>query len=106
MITLSRDPGPMRFPLIVNDDGQDILVQVDYDYPGVASTFGWSLAAVHLSRMTGTAGSACEHGETDGTIDCPACGTSASEFIAAASEYLREHVGATADDPGYFTGDA
>lgn len=27
---------------IVADDGRDILVQTDYDYPGLALAFGWS----------------------------------------------------------------
>ena len=28
--------------LIVNDRGESILIQSDYDYPGVATTFGWA----------------------------------------------------------------
>lgn len=27
---------------IVNDRGESLLIQTDYDYPGVASTFGWA----------------------------------------------------------------
>jgi len=67
------------------DDGRDLLIQVDWDYPGVASTFGWS---------------PCPCGQTDGTVDCPH--RTASEMIGEAGEFLRDHLGDTADDPGYF----
>jgi len=71
--------------LISNDeDDRTILIQVDYDYCGVASSFGWV---------------ACECGFTDGTVDCGH--RTASEMISEASEYLDEcdhEVG----DPGYF----
>jgi len=75
--------------LVDEDSGKDLLVQTDWDYPGIASTFGWS----H------------EHGETDGTIDCPVCGKSASDMIMEAQEYLDDHIGDTAEDPGYFDSD-
>lgn len=61
--------------LIVADDGRDILVQSDWDYPGVARTFGWSW----------------EGDDAD-----------YSGEIAAAAEYLDDNIGATAEDPGYF----
>jgi len=41
--------------LLRAEDGRDVLVQTDWDFPGVASTFGWS---------------ACPCGATDGTVDC------------------------------------
>ena len=28
--------------LLVGDDGQNRLIQTDWDFPGIASTFGWS----------------------------------------------------------------
>lgn len=28
--------------LIIADDGRDLLIQSDWDYPGVARTFGWN----------------------------------------------------------------
>lgn len=31
---------------IVADDGRKVLIQTDWDYPGTASTFGWSLRNV------------------------------------------------------------
>jgi hypothetical protein len=71
--------------LVVCEDGGDLLVQTDWDYPGLASTFGWS---------------PCPCGETDGTVDCPH--RSADEMIAEAREFLRAHAGDTVDDPGYF----
>lgn len=45
----------------------------------------------------------CDHGSSDGTVDCKECGCTASKFIEAAGEWLRENDGATADDPGYFS---
>jgi hypothetical protein len=71
--------------LIVAPNGWEILVQTDYDFPGLASTFGWS---------------PCHCGGTDGTVDCDH--RSADEMIAEAREFLRAHVGDTAEDPGYF----
>jgi len=55
--------------LVVADDGRDLLVQNDYDYPGLATTFGWSGDA---------------------------------EDIAAAQEYLDNHLFESVEDPGYF----
>jgi hypothetical protein len=77
---------------IVNDDGRTVLVQTDWDYPGVARTFGWSPREVQREDRP-----PCDHRSTDGTVDCPACGVTAGEFIAAAREWLEEHDGATAD---------
>ncbi len=37
------------------EDGRSILVQADWDFPGLASTFAWS---------------PCSCGATDGTVDC------------------------------------
>lgn len=73
--------------VIVNlDTDEDILVQTDWDYPGLAMTFGWSPC----------------HGETDGTVKCPVCGMSADTLIADAGIYLDDHIGDVVDDPGYF----
>jgi hypothetical protein len=71
--------------LVRAEDGRDILVQADFDFPGLASTFGWS---------------PCSCGATDGTVDCDHQTT--SEMIANARRFLTDHVGDTADDPGYF----
>lgn len=71
--------------LVVAEDGRDILIQSDWDYPGLASTFGWT---------------PCECGTTDGTVDCPH--KTASRMIAEAQEFLDRHIGDSVDDPGYF----
>ena len=66
----------------------DVLVCpvcTDWDYPGVASTFGWA---------------PCDCGFTDGTVDCEH--KTASEMIYEAGEYLDEHIGDVVEDPGYF----
>ena len=115
---------------IIGDNGRSVLVQTDWDYPGVAGSFGWSLIQVqrcpdcggiadgpvpnhgdlahcpHCDHAWGEReeGPFCEHDGTDGTVDCPECGVSASQFIAAAGEWLRENDGVTVDDPGYFEG--
>ena len=103
---------------IVNADGQSILVQIDWDYPGTASTFGWDIRTVqrcpHCGGAPDSADGAhgecddcdqlfplCDHDDTDGTVDC-GCGVTAGQFIEAAAEFLDGADGATADDPGYF----
>lgn len=65
---------------------ESILIQTDWDYPAIASNFGFV---------------PCVCGHTDGTIDCPHF--TASEMIQNAQSFLDEHLGAIADDPGYFT---
>lgn len=71
--------------LVKAADGRSILIQSDYDFPGIASTFGWQ---------------SCSCGTTDGTIDCPH--QTVAEMIAEAREFLDSKIGASADDPGYF----
>jgi hypothetical protein len=71
--------------LLVPQRGQKILVQADWDFPGLAVTFGWS---------------PCSCGATDGTVDCDH--RVADEMIADARDFLAAHVGDTTDDPGYF----
>ena len=67
--------------LIVHDDGRDVLIQTDWDYPGVARTFGWSgRVPKRLSKGA----------------------NEASAEIRAAQEWLDGHIGARAEDPGYF----
>lgn len=102
MITL--DAGSFGWDFIIrNDDGRSVLVQSDRDYPGTASTFGWSPSNVTGPEFSDGCPSA--HAFTDGTIDCPDCGTLASTFILSAREWLAEHIGATTEDPGYFDRD-
>jgi hypothetical protein len=118
--------------IVDKETGKDILVQTDWDFPGFASTFGWSVRDVQKCRgchatlptpdydsefddapikcdecgrkKFGKKGqnTICDHSGTDGTIDCKDCGVTASEFIESAREFLEENDGAEADDPGYF----
>jgi len=67
------------------DDKNTVLVQTDWEFPGVASAFGFT---------------PCDCGETDGTVDCPH--KTATEMITAAAEYLDDCEGKVVDDPGYF----
>ena len=91
---------------ILGDNGESSLVQTDYDYPGVASTFGWNIVDVQPDDDDDRVlcrDSQCDHSGTDGTVDCNDCGMTASEFISAAGEFLADNDGATVDDPGYFS---
>lgn len=78
------EDGPVSTFLLKATDGGSILIQTDYDFPGVASTFGWQ---------------PCSCGATDGTIACPHRTT--AEMIAEAREFLESQIGESADDPGY-----
>lgn len=73
-----------------SDDPSDtVLVQSDWDFPGVASAMGLI---------------PCECGATDGTVDCPHKTT--TEMITAAIDFIREHAGETfASLDDYFTTD-
>lgn len=68
------------------------LYQQDLDYPSLADRFGWSIRNVKPHEGV------CYHRGTDGTIDCPDCGTPALEFMAAAAAYLRENIGKTVEE--------
>ena len=106
---------------IVAEDRRTILVQTDWDYPSTASTFGWSLKSVQRCKWCkrvqevsaedeekfvcehcGKRSPVCDHEHTDGTVNCPDCGMTATDFITAAGDWLRDNDRATADDPGYF----
>lgn len=91
---------------IVADDGRTLLIQTDWDYPSVASTFGWNMMDVQKwpneDELRKNTFEPCYHEATDGTIPCKECGVTASEFISAAYDWLCNNDGATADDPGYF----
>jgi hypothetical protein len=75
----------------VRHDGRSICVQTDYDFPSIARSFGWNMR-----------GRKCVHSGTDGTIDCPECGKSVTDFITEARNYLDAHDGKIIFDPGYF----
>lgn len=97
-ITLDANPHDAPCCLkIVAEDGRDILVQTDWDWPGVASTFGWSLADCQWTNAD-----KCEHSGTDGTIPCPQCAMTVSIFLKSARDWMDDNDGAEAEDPGYF----
>lgn len=128
-ITLDSNPEDAPCCLkIVAEDGRDLLVQTDWEWPGVASSFGWSVAdckpeepegyslwqegrdtfggepwtAEDLKAFADFEEFSCQHDGTDGTIDCPACGMKAGRFIKLAREWLNANDGAEAECPGYF----
>lgn len=61
-----------------------VLIQTDWDWPGVASSLGW---------VNKTCTHDCYH-HTDGTVDCP-CGRTAHTMIQDAGEYLDRMTGRT-----------
>lgn len=62
------------------------LVQVDYDFPGLASTFGF----IPCRK--------CNF--TDGTISCKH--HTVTDMISRARQFLDNSIGIIVDDPGYF----
>jgi len=84
-VTLER--GDFGTYLLVAEDGRDILIQTDWDYPATAGNLGWQPCC----------------SLTDGTIDCPNGEKTASEMIAEAGEYLDKSIGESFEDPGYFS---
>ena len=100
-------PGEILGPKIREQDSrgrfkwaqQSVLVQTDWDYPGVAGSFGWNMAEVQQEERTAP----CDHSGTDGTVTCPECSLTATDFISAAYDWLISNDGATAEDPGYFS---
>ena len=107
-MNITLDSNPSDAPgcvKIIADDGRDMLVQLDYDWPAIAGVFGWTPRHEpnEPSNFKGEAGEACIGSyRTDGTIDCPECGKSVSEFISEAREYLDDNDGSETEDPGYF----
>ena len=77
--------------VIQADDGRDLLIQSEWDYPATAMTFGWN----PCTRCRRT----CK-GASDGTINCPR--RTASEHIASAQTWLDRNIGRRVPDPGYF----
>jgi hypothetical protein len=85
----------------LSDDAHTVLVQTDWDYPSTASTFGWDIRDSQVMNAC-YYGVPCSHSETDGTVKCLKCGLTPTTFIRDAAEYLDAHLGAIAEDPGYF----
>lgn len=61
---------------------ESILIQTDWDYPGIASSLGW----VNKTRKHDC------YRDTDGTVAC-SCGRTASSMIQEAGEYLDKMCG-------------
>ena len=79
---------------IINlETGESLFIQTDWEYPGFARDFGW----IPKPGKNG-----CKHPATDGTVICPDCGRTPTEFITEAGDFLTENEGATAADPGYW----
>lgn len=62
---------------------ESVLFQTDWDFPGLAQSLGWNIAAAH-KRNCATIG------ETDGTLPCPGCGRGAGHFIQAGAGMARQ----------------
>lgn len=124
-ITLDANPDDAPCCLkLVAEDGREVLVQADYDWPGVALSFGWSIREVEPRKPEYYSENwrtdlnlqleeaprfeayekqlICDHTGTDGTVACKTCGMSAEVFMSTAREWLDEHDGAEVEDPGYF----
>ncbi len=84
-MTLTLQNGDFGAYLLIAEDGQELLVQTDWDFPGIASTFGWS---------------PCACGATDGTVAC--AHKLVGVMIAEAQAFLDDHIGDQVEDPGYF----
>lgn len=94
MVTLKQGPeGSPNFCFgLYAEDGADVaFVQNDWDYPGLASRLGWSVALVNGPDPE------CRHECTDGTVDCP-CGVKTGEFLAAAFDWLAARDGEKFED--------
>lgn len=104
MIRITRDPkyAPcgylvMREPFDKYDEKNTILFQTDWDFPGLARTFRWNMAALESSNPD------CQHEGTDGTVTCRGCGMTADMFIMRAMDYLDSVLDCEeVEDPGYF----
>lgn len=68
-----------NYGVVSRTENRNYLVQTDWEYPAIASHFGWSPC--------------CGEGATDGTVDCDKCGATASELILSASRFLDDHIG-------------
>ncbi|HUY87313.1 MAG TPA: hypothetical protein VMV10_01130 [Pirellulales bacterium] len=76
---------PTSWFRIVAENGHSILLQSDWDYAGAAATFGWV---------------PCPCKQTDGTVRC--AHRTVQDMIWEAYEFLKDTVGKTVEDPGYF----
>ena len=88
---------------ILGPNGQSLLIQTDYDYPSVASSFGWSVRAVQKCPECGSLDcdpipdwrggkraecqscggvfDPCDHDGTDGTVACASSSGASSGML-------------------------
>jgi len=86
-ITIEKSPNaPCCFLIQQVGTNKSILIQSDWDCPGIAQLFGWVPCSI------------CDY--TDGTIDCEH--KKASDMIAEAKEVILENLSVETEDPGYF----
>src|SRR6266702_1614898 len=74
----------------LSDDHHSLLIQTDWDYPALASNFGFTPCA--------------DCHDTDGTVAC--AHKTASEMIQQAARFLDDKLGAIVNDPDYFSQEA
>lgn len=82
-VYFDRGQVPCGFMILPDEDhyGSDyhtVLIQTDWDFPGVAAAMGWR---------------ACKCGGTDGAVDCQRCGRTVGEMIGEALEWIEVHEG-------------
>ena len=68
------------------DPKRTVLIQSDWDFPGIASNLGYV---------------PCECGTTDGTVSCDH--KTVGQMIEEANDFICSHLGQPFDDPGYFS---
>jgi len=119
LLSCGKDSPNFCFTLTDTETNEDIqFVQTDWEYPSLATSLGWSLQDLQLCRKCRKSlpepedefedediqcencrrkkgNTPCEHDTTDGTVTCKECGATASEFIAAAYDWLYENDGKT-----------
>ena len=61
------------------DEAHTVLIQTDWDYPGLATAIGWIPCDCKYANLT------------DGTVDC-GCGKTASQMIAEAGNWIDDHL--------------
>lgn len=79
------------YELLNLDTNKSKLIQTDWDFPGIASSFGF--IPCECCRIFGS-------DSTDGTVDCIHKKT--SQMIKEARDFLDDHCGDKIEDPGYF----
>ena len=96
-ITVSRHPHvPCGYLITRQFMTESMICTIDHQFPQLARDCGWDMTQTTTAGYEG-----CQHSGTDGSIDCPECGTPASGFIAAARKYL-DRGPYTCENNGYF----